>query len=334
MAKSSMRLRMPALAISMALGACGACSACSSESSSDTPVPSAPMGGSSVANGTLFGSSTGGRGTGQDSGQSTGGRVGSSQPTSMGGRSGLTSLPVAGTSTSGGASGAGGNTDGKGLTIYYIRHGEVVANTVDPAEITYENSETLTELGLEQIEALTSYLKAMNVTPDAVLVSPTRRTQKTIEPYLVARDLQGQIWMNLAECCDKTPTGAALPMAPTYEAYKAKVEAQNITFADPSETRYWSTDTYEEGLFMVQRAQRELLERFGQSGKTVFIVGHASAGLVLIGLLRGNDMSQGTKSTEMPPVFLLNTGIMRLVQDPTTGLFRLDGRNMNTPKTN
>jgi broad specificity phosphatase PhoE len=219
------------------------------------------------------------------------------------------------------------------LTLYYIRHAEVVANTVEPEEITYENSETLTERGLAQIDALSTYLQSMNITPDDILVSPTRRTQKTIEPYLLARHLQGQIWMNLAECCDKTPTGAALPTAPAYEVYKAKLEAQNMTFVDPSETRYWSTDTYEEGLFMVQRAQQELLERFGQSGKTVFVVGHASAGLVLIGLLRGSDMRQGTKSTEMPPVFLLNTGIMRLIQDPATGLFRLDGRNINNPKT-
>jgi broad specificity phosphatase PhoE len=219
------------------------------------------------------------------------------------------------------------------MTLYYIRHAEVVANTVDPEQITYENSEILTERGLAQIDALTNFLQTMSVVPDAILVSPTRRTQKTIEPFLSARNLDGEIWMSLAECCEKTPTGATLPSTPAYEAYRAKLEASHLSFADPAETRYWSTDTYEEGLFMVQTAQQELLQRFGQSGKTVFVVGHASAGLVLIGLLRGNDMRQGTKSTESPPVYLLNTGIMRLVQDPTSGVFRLDGRNINNPKT-
>jgi broad specificity phosphatase PhoE len=219
------------------------------------------------------------------------------------------------------------------LTLYYIRHAEVVANTLDPAEVTYENSETLTALGEKQIESLTSYLLALDVTPDAIVSSPMRRTQKTIEPYLVAKQLKGELWMTLAECCNTTPTGAELPTAPQYTPLKATVESGNFSFTVPTENRFWKTDTYEEGLYMVSTARSELLKRYSQSGKTVFVIGHASAGLVMIGLLGGSDMRQGTSSSGPNAVFLLNTGVMRLIQDPTTGMFKLDGRNINNPVT-
>ncbi|HET9956622.1 MAG TPA: hypothetical protein VFQ61_19125 [Polyangiaceae bacterium] len=51
--------------------------------------------------------------------------------------------------------------------------------------------------------------------------------------------------------------------------------------------RYWKLDTYEAGLSMVMTARDEILGRYGQSGKTIFVVGHASAGQVMIGLLQG-----------------------------------------------
>jgi broad specificity phosphatase PhoE len=221
------------------------------------------------------------------------------------------------------------------LTIYYIRHGEVVANTVDASQVTYENSETLTDLGLEQIDALKEYLSSMGVTPDAVLVSPTRRTQKTIEPYLVAQDIQGEIWMELEECCTDTPTGAALPTEPQYTSYlKATIEGQNLAFRDPDDNKYWDiTGSYEAGLFMVMTARDGILKRYSQSGKTIFVVGHASAGLVLIGLLRGDDMRGGSTAAGPNALYILNTGIMKLTQDPSTGLFKVVGKNINNPVT-
>ncbi|HET9956623.1 MAG TPA: hypothetical protein VFQ61_19130 [Polyangiaceae bacterium] len=55
----------------------------------------------------------------------------------------------------------------------------MVANTLDPSEITYENSETLTEFGLSRIAELTSFLSGMGAKRDAVIVSPTKRTQRS-----------------------------------------------------------------------------------------------------------------------------------------------------------
>jgi broad specificity phosphatase PhoE len=219
------------------------------------------------------------------------------------------------------------------MTLYYIRHAQVVANTLDPAEITYENSEALTDLGLQQISELTTYLVGMNVTPDAVLVSPTKRTQKTIEPYLVAKKITGVIWMELTECCTQTPSGGAIPTQPIFASYRATIEGQNLVFRDPNATKYWQNDTYEAGLLMVTTAKNDLLSQFSQSGKTIFVVGHASAGSVLLNLMRGVDVSAGTGATSSTALYLMNTGVQRLVQDPATGAFKLDGRNLNQPRT-
>jgi putative intracellular protease/amidase len=84
---------------------------------------------------------------------------------------------------------------------------------------------------------------------------------------------------------------------------------------------------------MVMTAKQMLIDHFGQSGKTVFAVGHASAGIVLIGLLRGEDLTKGPTTSGSNAVYLLNTGITRLIQDPATGLFRVDGMNINNPLT-
>lgn len=246
-------------------------------------------------------------------------------PAATGGKSGQAGTEIGGSAA---------DANAKGLTLYYIRHGEVVANTVDQSEITFENSDQLTELGLRQIDALTTYLQDSAIQPDAVLVSPFKRTQNTIAPFLEAEDLKGEIWMELAECCNRTPTGAALPTVPTYNKYlKATIESDNLTFKDSSVNTFWQTDTYEQGLFMVVMAKTEFLARYGQSGKTVIMVGHASAGQVMIGLLRGDDLTNGPTTSGKNAVFLYNTGVTKLTQDPSTGLFKLDGQNINKPQT-
>lgn len=253
----------------------------------------------------------------------------SSSATGTGGKSGATS-----SGATGGTSPAAGDSNAQGLTLYYIRHGEVVANTLEQSEITYENSDQLTELGLRQIDALTTYLQDLGDVPDAVLVSPFKRTQNTIAPFLQAENISGEIWMELAECCTQAPSGAALPTEPTYAKYlKPTIESENLEFRSPEANAFWQNDSYEQGLFMVMTAKAEILSRYGQSGKTIFVIGHASAGQLMIGLLRGEDMTNGPKTTGRDVVYLLNTGVTKLSQDPATGAFKLDGMNMNKPQT-
>lgn len=307
----------------------------------------AESGGASAGGAGLGGSHTGG--SLGSSGGVAGGNSGGQNTTARGGSGGRSSTTGVGSggkamggntatsdagSVAGGAPGTDAGATGKGLTVYYVRHAEVVANTVDAAQISAENADTLTALGERQVAALTTYLQGLGVTPDAVLVSPAPRAQKTIEPYLVAAGITGEIWIELNEIAGLPSTGAPLPSTPKYYTfYKATLAAQNLVFRDPSTTAFWQNDTYEAELLMVTTARNELLKRYGGSGKTIIVVGHAVAGAALIGLLRGNDLMNGVPTTGSSAVYILNTGVMRLTQDAQTSTFKLDGKNINNPAT-
>lgn len=221
----------------------------------------------------------------------------------------------------------------KGLTIYFIRHAETVANASGQqgGEGPLEDHDTLTELGQRQVEELKNFLIEESIIPDLIVVSPSLRTQKTIEPFLIATRLKADIWVELNECCGEEPSGLPLPTERPVPRWKMKVEklSENFIFPTESDTYYWWPQSYEEGLFMVMNAHDRLLEKYGQSGKTVILVGHAVNGGVLLGLLRGYDML-----TNMPerPVYLMNTGIVKLTQDTITGAFTLK-QNVNKPST-
>ena len=277
------------------------------------------------------------RGTGGSTSAATATATGSTNVAS-GGIIHTGGVATGGTARSDGGSAGGmigtGGTSAKGLTLYYIRHAEVAANTADAGQVSTNDADTITELGQRQISALSTYLQGMTITPDAVLVSPAPRAQNTISPYLVAKSLTGEVWMDLTEASNASSTGASLPAAPIYYTYyKATIVAQNLVFRDTNATQYWQNNTYEAGVLMVATAKNEILARFGQSGKTIIVVGHAIAGEIMIGLLLGQDMLAGPTSTGPTAVYLLNTGIMKMVQDPTTGAFALVGRNINNPAT-
>jgi broad specificity phosphatase PhoE len=321
----------------------GSSSLRTTSSGGNSTMPTSGVGGTQAATSAATGgkstggrSATGGAGTGGRTaagGTGTGGRsaggsgIGGSTASTLGSGGNANS----GTTGSGGTASSGTSS---GLTIYYVRHAEVVANTVDASQITAENADVITDLGQRQITALSTYLQGLGTKPDAVLVSPTPRTQKTIEPYLVAMGLKGEVWIELNEISDLPSTGAALPAAPKYYSYyKASLLSDNFTFRDPNATSYWQNDTYEAGLLMVTTAKNEIVTRYDRSGKTLIVVGHAVSGPQLIALLRGDDLTNGFQNTGASGIYLLNTGIMRLIQDPQTGLFKLDGRNINNPAT-
>lgn len=83
---------------------------------------------------------------------------------------------------------------------------------------------------------------------------------------------------------------------------------------------------------MVMAARDAFLEEFSNSGLTVLISGHAVSGSILMGLLAGEDMTQGEDEFIMNNrLFMKNTGIQHLEQDPTTGLFEMVDTNLNSP---
>lgn len=238
--------------------------------------------------------------------------------------------PIAGAAPLGGSA---GQSEPRGLTIYYIRHAEVLANILPVEEITYESSNVFTDLGLRQVDVLAAYLASSGIVPDEILTSPTWRTQKTIEPYLVQSGKTAVLWPELDECCSEEPTGAALPTEPVY-FFDAALEAQNVVYRDEESTQFWRNETFEAGYFMVMTARDLFLSRYSQSGKTLMIAGHAVSGTMLLGLLRGYDMSQGVDSSDYTNpslIYMMNTGIQRVTQDPVTSEFTLEESNINEP---
>ncbi|MBN2526340.1 MAG: phosphoglycerate mutase family protein [Deltaproteobacteria bacterium] len=235
-----------------------------------------------------------------------------------------------------GDSDSDGDTDAEGdggMTLYYIRHAETVANTLPPEEMTYEATNEWSTLGQSQVDALTDWLMNSGKVPvpDAVLVSPTWRGQFTISPYLVAMDMQGEIWPELTEVDEEPVTGDSIPTEVEPEEYfKYAVEADNLTYRDGAKENALLPEGFEQGLSVVMMARDLLLERYGQSGKTVFISGHAHAGRLLMGLLGGHDMVDD--NPENFAYALFNTGVTQLEQDPDSGVFEIIDSNMNDPE--
>lgn len=221
----------------------------------------------------------------------------------------------------------------KGLTVYFIRHAETVANASGETggNGPIENHDTLTALGERQVLALRDYLIKENINPDKFIVSPAWRTQKTIEPFLSATNTTAELWVELNECCGQEPTGAPLPVVRPEVKWKVKIEKASdlFTFRTSDDIYYWWPQSYEEGLFMIMTARDRLLAQFSQSGKTVVIVGHAVNGGILLGLLQGYDML-ATKPDR--PIYIMNTGVHRLLQDSISGTFSLK-QNINNPAT-
>jgi broad specificity phosphatase PhoE len=184
---------------------------------------------------------------------------------------------------------------------------------------------------VKQTEELKNFLTKENIVPDLIVVSPTWRTQRTIEPFLIAAKQKGEIWVELNECCGQEPAGVPIPTERTIPRWKMKIPllSDNFTFRTADDNYYWWPETYEEGLFMVMTARERLLEKFSQSGKTIVVVGHAVNGGILLGLLRGYNMLT-TKPDR--PVYLVNTGIIKLTQDTITGAFTVK-QNINKPPT-
>ncbi|MBN1757908.1 MAG: histidine phosphatase family protein [Chitinispirillaceae bacterium] len=213
-----------------------------------------------------------------------------------------------------------------------MRHAETVANAsgATGGEGDLEDHDSLTALGRKQIEALKNFLVEKDIIPDVIMVSPTWRTQKTIEPFLLAANVTAEIWVELNECCGREPTGEALPTERPEQRWKMPIEivAENTVFRDEQDDSYWWPGTYEEGLFMVMTARDRILEFYGRSGKTVLIVGHAVNGGILLGLLTGYDMLQDEPER---PFWLRNTGLLLLEQDPVSGNIEVVNQRVNDP---
>lgn len=220
------------------------------------------------------------------------------------------------------------------LTILYARHAETEANASgemggggDPA-----THDVITDLGFKQIEALKNFLIDEEIDPDVILVSPSLRCQKTIEPYLVATGKTAEIWVSLNECCGQDPDGSPVPTERPDHWWKFDTEivAENTIFGSEEDEYLWLSSTYAEGLFMVMSTRDRIFERYGGSGKTILIIGHAVNGNKLLGLLTGYDIADPNTPTPLP-FYLFNTGIFLLEQESDSEEFKVVDRMLNHP---
>lgn len=216
----------------------------------------------------------------------------------------------------------------RGLTIYYIRHAETVANATGTRDPQSEGHNAFSELGYAQLDSLTTFLIENSIDPDVIIVSPAWRAQETIEPYLLATQKTAEIWVEMNECCGGEPANPPLPFTPTVSRLRAEIEAENTSFRNDEDIYFWFPQTYEEGLFMVMTAMDSLLTRYSQTGRTIIIIGHAAHGRIFTGLIRGYDMLTEIPETE---IFLRNIGIHHFRQDPETGEIALVQQNINFP---
>lgn len=199
-----------------------------------------------------------------------------------------------------------------GLDIYYVRHAQTMANVT--RDYSQKNQETFSEKGKQQITNLTNRLSTYHF--DHILVSPTYRTRHTILPYLQKTRQVAELWPELAECCWQ-PDHTLPPSKDLGHGPKIIIQEKNKPFfklRDPVAAQFLITKTYADGLVQVRKACDLLKTRFGQSGKSILMVGHSLAGALTMEVLAGRKPTGG--------IHLRNASITHLRQseDGTTTL--------------
>jgi broad specificity phosphatase PhoE len=199
------------------------------------------------------------------------------------------------------------------MELVFMRHAETVANAT--GRYNSRTIDTLSQLGVKQVAAVTSRLNGMKF--DAIVVSPSPRALKTIAPYLRAHPgTRAEVWPELYECCDnntkkvKGPTSAQIRFG---GMVKLPSDLAPLLYLSPLNNRFILAPSYQDGLRQVRLTASSLKRRFGGTGKTVLVVGHSLHGGRLIELLQGKPMTGRTRPG--------NTAILRFREQPD-GSFR------------
>jgi broad specificity phosphatase PhoE len=172
----------------------------------------------------------------------------------------------------------------KGPDLYFVRHAETVANAT--GIYTKENESKFSKKGLKQIEDLTKMFGRYKF--DFICVSPQVRALETILPYLKEHNMTAEIWPELSECLfQKGKGGKSVEMFTRGETIVLSNDMKDyFQFREPTLNYFYKEGSYREGLLRLDRACKLIEERFGQSGKSVLIVGHNLSGGRLIEMLQ------------------------------------------------
>ena len=213
--------------------------------------------------------------------------------------------------------------DNAGLNLYFVRHAETLANfTGDYSE---HNQRTITEKGMRQIEYLTEFLKRYEF--DAIIVSPKLRTIKTIEPYLKETNAVAEIWPEMAESGyiftkKKDPDDERFMRGD--EIILDGESSPYFRFRFPEDKFAYKDRGFDSVLARLKKGCRRIDEYFGQSGKTILVVGHSGSGAIMIDILLGNE--------PVGSYFSANAHVTHLEQK-ADGKFRLVSFNISPEDT-
>ena len=176
------------------------------------------------------------------------------------------------------------------MELYFVRHGETVANAT--GRYNSRTIDTLSVKGQQEVAALTKELERYRF--DAIVVSPSPRALRTIAPYLRSHHLVAEVWPDLLECCDahSRRIKGLTSSRPRYgSSIKLPPDLAPLFVLKPGDDHYLLSPSYDDGLRQIRLSAEHLRSAFGGSGKSVLVVGHSLHGGRLIELLEGKRMT-------------------------------------------
>jgi broad specificity phosphatase PhoE len=199
------------------------------------------------------------------------------------------------------------------LDLYFVRHAETKANAT--GVYTSKLTNLFSRRGEQMVAELTAKLRKLHF--DRICVSPMKRAENTIYPYLKLSHSTAQVWPELAECCNQKARGAAksaeLPRGseitvPADVAEYIRVPARDNRWVEPA--------NYADGMTQVSLLVSRIRREFGFSHKKVLLVGHSLAGSRMIEMLLGMEPNGRTNIQNAAITHLqqLEDGSFRLVE--------------------
>jgi broad specificity phosphatase PhoE len=218
-----------------------------------------------------------------------------------------------------------------GLKIYFVRHAEYGGNVVDqwkdkPKDqwpVYVGRADMFTPMGQAQVQALTTKL-LKDYHFDFIAVSPAWRTRNTIAPYLMAANMKAEIWPELLEFNsiahqhdpNQPPPSTSLFSGPPLELSPEDHGLFTLREGNPNGFKI-SPDPLQAAAdrrAVVDKVIEMVKKRFGDSDKSILLVGHGNSGRIL-----AEELTHEPKAFE---VELHNTG-MWMAEEQPDGSFQL-----------
>lgn len=211
-----------------------------------------------------------------------------------------------------------------GQEIYFVRHGETVANATGRY-----NGSTLNKLsaaGEAQVQAVAKALAQVHF--DAAIVSPSLRAQLTAAPTLRELRLTAVVWPEFNECCTEHGAARLKPPSPRLRfGGKASIPASlaEILRLDPADNRLFAPADYADGIAQTRLAASHVRRLLADSRlHRILIVGHSAQGSRFLDLMLGRK--------PIGDIEIKNGGIYVLREQPG-GTFKLVSKIENPVKS-